>query len=190
MSVAQLDRVTASDAVGCGFDPRRAHHILERKIDTRDLRSFNCQKHKTTFCEYNKKSANYFAVFFVIKLNFLLHRFEKHFVGNQSYKFAVSRLFVVVINPYAEQRIYVFDFAAIPCNFYCMTDCAFHFRRTCVEFFGDFGIQLFGYAVYNVGIVDGELNGFAQKLIALLCAGIPTVIKIFVIFSSSERFLI
>ena len=25
--VAQLDRVSASEAEGCGFDPRRAHHL-------------------------------------------------------------------------------------------------------------------------------------------------------------------
>ena len=65
-----MENLANSDAVGCGFDPRRAHHILERKIDTRDLRSFNCQKHKTTFCEYNKKSANYFAVFLLLNLIF------------------------------------------------------------------------------------------------------------------------
>lgn len=38
VSVAQLDRVTASDAVGFGFDSRQAHHT-ERKSNT-DLRSF------------------------------------------------------------------------------------------------------------------------------------------------------
>lgn len=29
--VAQLDRVTVSEAVGCGFDPRRVHQIFRRR---------------------------------------------------------------------------------------------------------------------------------------------------------------
>ena len=30
--VAQLDRVSASDAEGCGFDSRRVHHVETRRI--------------------------------------------------------------------------------------------------------------------------------------------------------------
>ena len=68
------------------------------------------------------------------------YAFEQHFIGDECDKFAVGRFFVMVVDAHAEQRIDVFDFAAIPSDFDRVTDGALHFARTCIEMFGNFRI--------------------------------------------------
>ena len=90
-----------------------------------------------------------------------LYRFEQHFVGDEGDKLAVGGFFVVAVYAYSEERIDVFYLASVPCHFYGVAYRAFDFGRTGIEFFRDFGIQFFCYAVYNVGIVYCEFYRFA-----------------------------
>ena len=51
MSVAQSDRVLASDAKGCGFDPRRTRHFFERILMYQDLLIKAEQEHNLEISE-------------------------------------------------------------------------------------------------------------------------------------------
>ena len=41
--VAQLDRALASEAKGCGFDPRRAHVLVQRFVHLQNICVLFCQ---------------------------------------------------------------------------------------------------------------------------------------------------
>lgn len=55
--------------------------------------------------------------YFQLKSKTLLRAFQKHFVRNQSNKFAVSRFFAADVTPYAENRVDAVNAVSVPSDF-------------------------------------------------------------------------
>ena len=83
----------------------------------------------------------------------LKHVFQNEFIGNQSDKFGVGRLFRADINSRPKNGIDRVDATSVPRHFDGMANRSFHFARTRFELFTDFRVQFLRHVVD-----DGRLH--------------------------------
>ena len=89
-----------------------------------------------------------------------LGAFQNHLVRDKRDKFPVRGLIVCCVNLYAENAVDVFDFAAIPGDFDCVSYRSLDLAAARVELIGNRRIQFFGDVVDDIGRIDRHFDCF------------------------------